>query len=619
VSDLVWSTLLHQLRDILDRRTKMRLLAATIASIMIAILDMAAIALVLPLVNLATGSGEESGTTAWTLSIFGDADPSEVVPLLTVVVVALFILKDLAAIAYTWWLAGFKAFNQVHLSSQLLRHFLTSPYTHVSRRSSAEMIRTMRDAVNQVYGSVVFGMMSMLSHVMSIVAIMVALLISAPGPALAVGAYFGIAAAIYLKVIKPKVSAAGQAASQAAEGAWRTAFAALGGLKELTLRGTQEHFVHAYEMQSMRGARANRLREVLGGLPRYLLEILFILGVGLVLLASTATAGSGGAAQTVGVLALFVAAGFRVLPSITGLLGSISSVRFGAQFTGLAHAEVVAAREVEDAAESPGPPLAFTKELRVDNVSFRYPGGGEEALSSVNVTVGHGRAVALVGGSGAGKTTLLDVVLGLHNPSSGRVTVDGVDISGMKRRWQKNVGYVPQDVFLLDATLAENIAFDQDSSEIDGTQLSRAISQAQLEELVVSLPNGVDTPIGEKGSRLSGGQRQRIGIARALYLNPELLVLDEATSALDNETEHRINETIRRLHGVITVVVVAHRLSTVRHADQIVFMKDGRVDCVGTFDQVRQQNAEFERLVQLGSLERADLTELLPEAAAEER
>jgi ABC-type multidrug transport system fused ATPase/permease subunit len=209
----------------------------------------------------------------------------------------------------------------------------------------------------------------------------------------------------------------------------------------------------------------------------------------------------------------------------------------------------------------------------------------------------------LVGGSGAGKTTLLDVILGLHDPREGRVTVDGVDIAGIKRRWQANIAYVPQDVYLLDATLAENIAFDQAKGDIDPAQLQSAIEQAQLEELVGQLPSGVDTPIGEKGSRLSGGQRQRVGIARALYRQPELLVLDEATSALDNETEHRINETIRALRGDITVLVVAHRLSTVRHADQVVFMKDGRVQCVGTFDEVRRQNPEFERLASLGSLE----------------
>ena len=594
--------MLRQLNDVLDRRTKLRIVGAAAASVVIAFLDTVAIALVLPLVNLATGSEAESGTTARVSSLFGDPEPRTLTLILTVVVVGLFILKDLGAIAYSWWFAGFKAFSQVRLSSQLLQNFLTTPYTQVAGRSSSEMIRTMIDAVGQVFGSVVFGVMTMMSNSVSIAAILVALLVSAPGPAVAVTVYFGVAALVYLKIIKPRASAAGLAASQAAEGAWRTAFAALGGIKELILRGTQTHFITAYESEAMRGARAARLRELLGGLPRYLLEILFILGIGLVLLGNMLTTGSEAVAGSVGLLALFVAAGFRVLPSVTGLLGSVSSVRFGAQFLEIVHSEVVAAGPIERAAELPGVPLSFSQELRIDRVSFRYPGATEDALSSVSVTLAHGSSIAFVGGSGAGKTTLVDVILGLHDPYEGRVTVDGVDIAGRKRRWQTNVGYVPQDVYLLDATLAENIAFDQDSSTIDNAELVRAIAQAQLDDMVARLPNGVDTQVGERGSRLSGGQRQRIGIARALYRRPELLVLDEATSALDNETEHRINETIRELHGAITLVVVAHRLSTVRHADQIAFMNEGRVECVGTFDEVREQSPEFERLVRLGSM-----------------
>ena len=617
----MWSDVLHQLNEVLDRRTRLRLFGAAAVSVLIAFLDTVAIALVLPLVNLATGSKGESGTTALVSDILGNPEPRALTLILTVVVVGLFILKDLAAIAYSWWFAGFKAFNRVRLSSQLLQHFLLTPYTLLAGRSSSEMVRTMSDAVSQVFGSVVFGVMMMLSSTASIVAILVALLVSAPGPALAVAAYFGIAAVVYLKVIKPRASAAGAAASSAAEGAWRTAFAALGGIKELILRGSQKHFVSAYERESMRGARAARIRELLGGLPRYLLEILFILGIGLVLIANVMTAGSEATPKTVGVLALFVAAGFRVLPSVTGLLGSISSVRFGAKFLEIVHAEVVAGRVIEAATDPPGPPLSFSEELRVDRVSFRYPSATQDALSSVSVTVAHGSSVALVGASGAGKTTLVDVMLGLHDPQGGRVTVDGVDIAGRTRRWQENVGYVPQDVYLLDATLAENIAFDQEPNQIDKAELTRAIAQAQLDEMVDELPNGIDTPIGEKGSRLSGGQRQRIGIARALYRRPDLLVLDEATSALDNETEHRISRTIRGLHGAITLVVVAHRLSTVRHSDQIVFMKDGGIEGVGTFDEVRQQNSEFERLVRLGSLGLASVSAsgFVPESSSEER
>ena len=598
----MWPELRRQLNDVLDRRTKRQIFAGTCASILIALLDTVAIALVLPLVNAAVGSGAESGTSSFVSQALGDPKPAVLALTLTVLVVSIFILKDLAAIAYTWWLAGFKAFRHVELSSRLMRMFLTSPYTRVSGRSSSEMMRTMTEASAQVYGTIVFGLMTSVANVATIVAIMAALLISAPLPALAAGVYFGVSSYVYLRVIKPKMSAAGVVAADAAQGAWRTAFAALGGIKELKLRGTHDHFIHQYEVESMRGAGAMRTREMLGGLPRYLLEIVFILAIGLILLTNMLTNGSGSAPENVGLLALFVAAGFRVLPSITGLLGSISGIKYGIPFLELVHAEVVTSREVEATPEPRLPKMRFRDVLRVEDVRFRYPTGTTDALRSVSIAVHHGRSVALVGGSGAGKTTLVDVILGLHDPLEGQVTVDGTDILGQKSAWQANIGYVPQEVYLLDGTIAENIAFDQEPDAIDVQLAWSAVSQAQLDEMVTGLPDTIDTYIGEKGSRLSGGQRQRIGIARALYRRPELLVLDEATSALDNETEHRLNETIRGLHGSITLLVVAHRLSTVRNCDQVVFMKDGQVESVGTFDELRRHSPGFERLVRLGSL-----------------
>ncbi|WP_447925813.1 ABC transporter ATP-binding protein [Georgenia muralis] len=593
--------LLGKLNDIFDRRTKRKLVLATVMSVAIALLDTAAIALVLPLVNLATGAGGDGGAAKVVSRIFADPEPLTLTLILTVVVVGLFILKDVGAMAYTWWMTGFKAFNRVALSSRLLRHFLTLPYTQVARRSSAEMIRTMNDAVTQVFGTTVYGLMGMVSNVLSITAIVVALLISAPVPTAAVALYFGTAAVLYLKVVKPRATAAGVVASEASQDAWRTALAALGGIKELTLRGTQQHFVQNYRDAAMRGARAGRTAEFISSTPRYLLEILFIVAVGLIL-AIGLTSEASGSGQSIGVLAMFVAAGFRVLPSVTGLLGNISGLRYGARYLEIVHAEVLEARRIESGPEEAGPPLPFRDALRVQDVTFRYPDSDTDVLEAVSIDVPRGSSVALVGGSGAGKTTLVDVILGLHEPRSGRVSVDGTDIAVCKRRWQRSVGYVPQDVYLLEATLAENIAFDQDREDIDDALLARTLSQAQLDELVAGLPLGVDTPIGEKGARLSGGQRQRVGIARALYRRPELLVLDEATSALDNETEHRISETITALHGTITVIIVAHRLSTVRHADQIVYMRDGRVESTGTFEEVRSTNVDFARLVKLGSL-----------------
>jgi ABC-type bacteriocin/lantibiotic exporter with double-glycine peptidase domain len=595
--------LLVKLRDVFDRRTRLKLVVATLGSVVVALLDTLAIALVLPLVDLASGASGNSAAVAFVSGLLGDPDTPTLTLILTVAVVTLFILKDVGSMAFTWWVTGFVQYERVRTSTRLLRHFLLSPYVEVSRRSSAELLRTMNESVFQFFGQTVSGLMYAVSNAISIAAIVTALAIVAPLPTLAIVLYFGLAALLYLRAIKPRASAAGTVLMEASLEGWRTAFAALGGIKELTIRGTQEYFVRKYGEASTRAAQASRTASFLGGLPKYILEILFILAVGLILLATQISSTGAGSSSVLGVLALFVAAGFRVLPSVTGLLGSLSSIKVGGNALELVHREVLSASADRAPDLHRADPLPFRDGLMLENVTFRYPQSDVDVLRQVSFSVPRGSSVALVGPSGSGKTTLVDVILGLYQPQTGRVAVDGTDIGPTGQAWQQNVAYVPQDVYALDASLAENIAFDRPREDIDPDSLARTIRQAELEDLVRELPQGIDTAIGEKGARLSGGQRQRVGIARALYRHPELLVLDEATSALDNETEHRISQTIKSLHGSITVIIVAHRLSTVRHVDQVVYLKNGRVETVGTFDEVRARNEDFARLVKLGSLE----------------
>ena len=595
--------LMAQLGDVLDRPTKVRLGLATLVSLLFALLDTAAIVLMLPLVELASGSAPTEGIMATFSEVLGHPSTERLTLYVTLIVVGLFVAKDLGALGFTWWMARFKGLNRVKTSSAILGHFLTSPFTEISRRSTSELIRTMVDAVTQVYGSVVYGLMLVVTSSLSMLAILAALLYTAPLPTVVLVTYLGLASAAYLRFMKPKAVRAGHASAAASEAAWRSALAALGGLKETRVRGSEAVFVERFEAASRRGVRPAQIAEFIGAAPRYLLEILFIIAVGVILVIGGASGpGQAGAGAIVGLLAMFVAAGFRTLPAVTALLGAVNSIRFGLPYLGLVRKELQRMGATSQPIHATGARLAFDRDVSVEDVSFRYPGADRPALEGVCLRVPYGRSLALVGGSGAGKTTLVDVLLGLHSPDSGRITVDGHDVAQDVRAWQANIGYVPQDVFLLDGSLAENIAFDQPPEQIDAGRLADAVAHAQLGDLVAALPDGIDTYIGERGSRLSGGQRQRVGIARALYRQPKLLVLDEATSALDNETEHRISAAITALRGEVTVVIVAHRLSTVRHADAIAFLEDGRVVSMGTFDEVRRSNEAFDRLVRLGSL-----------------
>ena len=594
--------LIRKLADILEPRNRVRLVLAMVGSVVVATLDTLAIGLVLPLVDVATGRGTTSGAVAVAARMLGTDDPQRLTTILACTVVSLFVLKNLGSLAFNWWLLGFVFFERVRTSARILSYYLTAPYTTVSRRSGAELMRTMDASVLQVFTMTINGVMTAFASLVSIGAVVAALVLVAPLPTVALIAYFALAAALYLRLVKPRATAAGRAMNDASVAGWKAAFAALGALKEVNLRGAQEVFVDAYREAQLAGSRAGRVAAVLGSLPRYILEVLFILAIGVVLTAG-ALNGSGGSAGPLGVLAVFVAAGFRLLPSITGFVGSISNIRVGADSVDIVRAEVLRAREHPAEQLDDGPPLPFRHTLELRDVTFRYPASDRDVLVDVSLSMPFGTSLAVVGGSGAGKTTLVDLVLGLHQPVSGSVLVDGVDIAGCQPRWRQNLGYVPQETYVLDASLLQNVSFEVSSADVDEARATEAVDRAQLRDLVDSLPDGLHSPVGERGGFLSGGQRQRLGIARALYRCPRLLVLDEATSALDNETEHEISRAIKALAGSVSVIVVAHRLSTVRDVDRIVFLKEGRVASAGTFEELRATDPDFERLVALGTLD----------------
>lgn len=609
-------TLVGQLSVVLRARAKRGLVLAAVGSVVIGLLDSLGLVLVLPLVDLATGGGRGSAVTRSVSDLLGGPSVQTLTLVLALAVVVLFVLKDLGALWFAWWLAGFVATERVRTSARLLHHMLHAPYALVASRSSAEMMRTMDSAVLQVYSGTVNGVVVLVSGAVSVLAVLVALVVVAPLPTVVLVGYFGAASLLFDRLARPRAHAAGVETNEASVRGFRSAFAALGAIKELKLRGTQQHFVDDYRDAQLRGAHAGRVASFLATLPKYLLEMLFIVAVGIVLVLSSRS-GAGGA---VGLIALFVAAGFRLLPAVTSLLSSTSTIRVGAESLRIVHAELLSATDdpVRGAADplpragerSASAEVGLRRQVTVEGVCYRYPGSDVDVLSDVWLEVSKGSSLALVGGSGAGKTTLVDVLVGLLPPTRGRVCVDGVDTARDLRSWQLAVAYVAQDVFLLEASLAENVAFDQHPDALDRARVLAALTQAQLLDVVSALPAGIDTQVGERGARLSGGQRQRIGIARALYRRCEVLVLDEATAALDNETEHRVNATIAELHGAVTVVVIAHRLSTVRHVDQVVFLDQGRAAATGSFDEVRRQVPAFARLVELGSLGPAPAAEL---------
>jgi ABC-type bacteriocin/lantibiotic exporter with double-glycine peptidase domain len=306
-----------------------------------------------------------------------------------------------------------------------------------------------------------------------------------------------------------------------------------------------------------------------------------------------------------GAVAIFSIAGFKIIPGITRAQNFATTIHANVAFTTTVVADINDAKRYEREAQELGrtPMPATPQVLRLSGVEFTYPGAERPAVTDIDLTVPIGTSVALVGSSGAGKSTLIDLLLGLLVPSCGTIDVDGLLLSDVLKGWRSRVGYVPQDVTLFDGTIAQNVALTW-SDDVDDARVEEALARAQLLDVVRSRPNGIHGRVGERGLTLSGGQRQRLGIARALYVQPLVLVLDEATSALDTATEEAVAAAVREMHGDVTVVSVAHRLSTIRHSDQVCFMKDGTIVSRGSFDEVVRSSSDFAEQARLSGLVR---------------
>jgi len=368
----------------------------------------------------------------------------------------------------------------------------------------------------------------------------------------------------------------------------------LGAAKELQLRGRALFYADGAAARTRGINAAMRGANVVNQSLRYVLETSLVLGAVLVVAAAGLTGGHSSVLAAVG---LVLAGAFRFLPALNQILFLSNQVQFNDSATGFVERELRtfgAFAEERSPRKVPVTPLRFERELCLEEVTFQYPTRAEPALRGVSLNLRPGESIGIVGPTGSGKSTLLDIVLGLLKPDTGHVTIDGAPLAERLEAWQQSIGYVPQDVYLVDDTLCANVALGWYGDEIDHHAVVEAIRLAGLEDVVAALPDGLQTVVGERGVRLSGGQRQRVGLARALYTSPRVLVLDEATSNLDQSTEHRIVETLAALQRGVTMIVVTHRTASVRHCDRLLYLEDGAVRADGTFDDLKALVLEFD-------------------------
>ncbi|MFM7248681.1 MAG: ABC transporter ATP-binding protein [Planctomycetaceae bacterium] len=492
----------------------------------------------------------------------------------------IYAFKSLYLLWLAWRQSRFLTNVQRSVTQRLFDTYLAQPWSFHLQRNSADLVRNVTTEMG-VFSNALVSIMMAGIDVMMLVSVAGLLVFVQPVGAMLVVATLGVSTWVLQRYTRSLLTRMGRVRLD--QSALRAIHLTqgLGGIKEIKVRSAEPAFSRRFRQHDDAMMRAVHRQMFLVNIPRLWFEMVAVAVI--CLLALTMLLQGISPDVFVPTLGLFAAAAFRILPSVNRLTLAFQAFRYCGPSIETLHAELALPRVAVGGVSER---LQFREGLQLDGVSFAYPGTSDLVLRDVSLRIPRGSAVGFIGESGAGKSTLVDVLLGLLEPTAGRVLADGQDIARAPGSWQNIVGYVPQSIYLCDDSLRRNVAFGLDPAEIDDEAVRRAIRAAQLDDFVATLPEGLETVVGERGVRLSGGQRQRIGIARALYHDPDVLVLDEATSALDADTERGVMEAVDSLHGAKTLIIVAHRLGTVANCDVIHRMRGGRIVTSGSLEEV---------------------------------
>jgi len=512
----------------------------------------------------------------------------------------LIILKSLLALWLQWRSTRRMAQFELEIGDRLFDAYIRAPWSERLTRNTSQLVRMADVGIANVTAGFLLPFMSAPSLVITGLAIILLLVVAAPLTALITVVYLGLIAVLLYWGLSARTVQAGRVNRDYSFRVAGLVTDMVGALKEITLRGKAAEvarFVHENRVHTAK-ARANL--SFLGMVPRFILDSALV--GGFVLVGAAALLFDGPAAA-ISAIALFGVAGMRLVPSLTGFQSVVNTMTANIPQVEAVIGDIDLARGYLERAETIGhEPIEGTPtELVLDGVGYTYPKSDEAALRGVSARLPLGSTLGVVGSSGAGKSTLIDLLLGLLSPTEGDIRLGDQRLEDVMAAWRSRVGYVPQDVSLFDGTVAQNVALSW-SGDIDEERVRDALRRAQVLDVIEKRLGGVHARVGDRGMNLSGGQRQRLGLARALYAEPLVLVLDEATSALDTRTEADVMEAIRALRGDVTVICVAHRLSTIRDSDEVWFMSGGRVDARGTFDQVIAAEPEFAQQARLAGL-----------------
>jgi ATP-binding cassette, subfamily B, bacterial PglK len=591
-----------RLWKLLDQRMHYRCFFILAIMIIGSLIEVLGIGMMLPVLELAVdpdASLKNNKLLADLNDIIGFTLPTSFMIFLCIGVFIVYLAKNLFTLLiineqykFTWGLL-------THFTHRLFRQYLEAPYTAHIKRNSALLLRNINHSVPGIFSALLMPILLIVSETLVAISLLSFLIWLQPVIAISAIAALAFVALVFLKVFKRRLKNWAER-NQTSRGEmlyWPNQ--AFSGFKSIKALGRESYFVREFARSAHANAHSQRNFALVNHIPRALMEIFAIGGI-LLFLAVFLALGKD-LEEQIPVIGAFSLAVIRVLPIATRIITQFNLVKHGVAAMELVYEDLSGLpRESDPIAQENVQPMALNSELRIENVHYTYDDNKIPALHNIDLKIPKGSSIAFVGASGAGKSTLADIILGLIEPTKGRILVDGVDIADNIHAWRKACGYIPQEVFLLDDTLRRNIALGLD--EIDDAAVQRAAVLAHLSGVISELPDGFGTSLGENGVRLSGGQRQRVSIARSLYRDPNILILDEATAALDSETEKEIASAIDQFFGEKTLIIIAHRLSTIQHCEKIVFLKEGRIQDIGSFEELVSKNPDFQRMVQLGNL-----------------
>ncbi|MEX2670970.1 MAG: ABC transporter ATP-binding protein [Phycisphaeraceae bacterium] len=589
----------NKLRQLFNRREKIGFGVLLLAMIGAAALEAISIGAIPVFISLAMDPENilQHETVEPALTYLGITTARSLIIVGCATMLLIYLIKTIYNCLLIYFKARYTQNRQLKLTHRLFQAYMNAPYEFHLGRNTAELLRNTQKEVMTIVTGVLTPFLNLVLHVLMTLGIVALLLLSEPLMALVAITLMGVAGFGYQYRVRQKIKAYGQEAQHHRTLNMKAVQQGLGSLKEARILRRENFFVESLRRSLHRMMIAERYNKVISGITTPYMEFV---AVGGLLTITILLVVMGRDMQIIApTLALFAAALVRLRSGVGGIVGSVTELRYkvvsidpvfddlklldfpSSPYRSLKHA---------DTPPDPAEP-AHVNDLALTNIWYRYPGASDYSLKDVTLTIPRGQAVAFVGPTGAGKTTIVDVILGLLKPERGEIRVDGRDIQHDLATWQRHVGYIPQFIYLTDDTIRRNIALGLDDKDIDEDRITQAVAAAQLTELVDRLPGKLDTIVGERGVRLSGGQRQRIGIARALYQNPDVLVMDEATSALDNATEKSVIEAVNKLKGTRTIIMIAHRLSTVSECDVLYCMKDGQIETSGSYAEIVDKNA----------------------------